>query len=143
MLVSKILQGKGTGVHTISPDETVSAVVARLSELGIGALVVSVNGHGVDGIISERDVVHGLAEKGAALLGEKVSSIMSRNIFTCELDDTGSDLLTHMTERRIRHVPVVMQRELRGMISIGDVVKSRLDEVTHETEAMREYIAHT
>lgn len=142
MLVSKILQGKGTDVHTISPNDTISTAVERLSELGIGALVVSANGHGVDGIISERDIVHGLAEKGGGLLSETVSSLMSRNVFTCDLDDTGSDLLSHMTDRRIRHVPVVRQRELRGMISIGDVVKSRLDEVTHETEAMREYIAH-
>lgn len=141
MLVAAILQSKGTDVHTIAPDQPISAAVAQLSALGIGALVVSSNGRAVEGILSERDVVHGLAQKGADLLGRSVSSLMTSNVHSCSPDDTGRSVLERMTERRIRHVPVLKNGELCGLVSIGDVVKSRLEEVAGEAHALREYIA--
>ena len=141
MQVSKILQNKGSGVYTIAPSATIETAVQRLRDAGIGALVVSGNGKSVDGIVSERDFVHGLADSGADLLRAPVSSVMTRDVMTCRLSDTSRDLLTQMTERRVRHVPVVENGDLCGMISIGDAVKSRLDEVLHEADALREYIS--
>ena len=143
MLVATILQGKGREVHTVRPDDTIATAVGSLSEFGIGALVVSTDGRRVDGIISERDIVRGLSEKGENLLGEPVSSVMTVEVLTCGLDDTGRGVLGYMTERRVRHVPVLENGELCGMISIGDVVKSRLDEIMNEADALREYISHT
>tara|TARA_R110000787_G_scaffold93756_1_gene196075 strand:- start:400 stop:831 length:432 start_codon:yes stop_codon:yes gene_type:complete len=143
MLVSQILQAKGARVHTIGPEETIAAAVARLDELGIGALVVTSHGRKVVGIVSERDIVHGLAEQGGDLLSKPVSSLMSRDVFACRLTDTGNELLGYMTDRRIRHVPVVEDGDLCGMVSIGDVVKSRLDEIQHESDALREYITQS
>lgn len=141
MQVSKILQHKGSEVYTIEPDATIDTAVQRLRDAGIGALVVSSDGRSVDGIVSERDFVHGLADSGAALLGARVREVMTRDVMTCKLTDTSQDLLSHMTERRVRHVPVVDKGALCGMISIGDAVKSRLDEVLHEADALREYIS--
>lgn len=141
MQVAKILQHKGSEVYTIAPDATIETAVSRLRDEGIGALVVSRDGTSVDGIVSERDFVHGLAEKGGKLLQARVSEVMTRDVMTCRLDDTSQDLLSHMTERRVRHVPVIERGALCGMISIGDAVKSRLDEVLHEADALREYIS--
>ena len=143
MLVATILQGKGKSVHSIAPDRPVGEAVAELAERRIGALVVSADGADVAGIVSERDIVRGLAECGAALLDQPVESLMTRDVLTCSPDDTGRGILGYMTERRIRHVPVVENGRLSGMVSIGDVVKSRLDEIMHEAEALREYISHT
>ena len=95
------------------------------------------------GILSERDIVGALAEEGGGLLTQPVSDLMSRNVTTCALGDTSHGVLEVMTERRIRHMPVVDNDELCGMVSIGDAVKARLDEVTHEADALREYISHT
>ena len=142
MQVSAVLQNKGSGVHTIRPEATIAAAVERLRELGIGALVVSRNGRTVDGILSERDIVHGLADRGAALMDAAVSEAMTARVRTCRRSDLVADVMGDMTTHRIRHVPVVENGALAGMISIGDVVKSRLDEITHEAEALREYIAH-
>ena len=141
MQVAKILQHKGSEVYTIKPDATIEAAVLRLRDEGIGALVVSRDGTSVDGIVSERDFVHGLAERGADLLRAPVSDVMTRDVMTCRLTDTSGTLLSHMTERRVRHVPVIENGKLCGMISIGDAVKSRLDEVLHEADALREYIS--
>lgn len=141
MQVTKILQHKGSEVYTIEPDATIDTAVQRLRDEGIGALVVSKDGSSVDGIVSERDFVHSLADSGAALLGARVSEVMTRDVMTCRLTDTSQDLLSHMTERRVRHVPFVDKGALCGMISIGDAVKSRLDEVLHEADALREYIS--
>lgn len=143
MLVATILQTKGRTVHTVGPDETTAAVVAKLSELNIGALVVSSTGRTVEGIISERDIVRGLAEKGAKLLEEPVSKLMTADVRTCAPQDTSRGVLAMMTEGRIRHLPVIDKGELCGLISIGDAVKSRLDEITSEAHALREYIAQT
>ncbi len=143
MQVAKILQNKGSDVYTIAPHATIETAVAALKNHGIGALVVSSDGKSIDGIVSERDFVHGLADHGPDLLQAPVSSLMVTDVLTCGLSDTGRDLLGLMTDRRIRHVPVVEDGVLCGMISIGDAVKSRLDEILHEAEALREYISHT
>jgi signal-transduction protein with cAMP-binding, CBS, and nucleotidyltransferase domain len=91
--------------------------------------------------VSERDFVHGLADNGADFLHARVQEVMTRDVMTCRLTDTSQDLLSQMTDRRVRHVPVVEKGALCGMISIGDAVKSRLDEVTHEADSLREYIS--
>ena len=141
MRVSTIIQSKGTIVYTIAPDATVADAVARLRDLRIGALVVSGDGGAIDGIVSERDIVHGLAEDGTGLLDRKVADLMTVEVVTCAPEDTGRGVLGYMTERRIRHVPVVEDGRLTGMVSIGDVVKSRLDEIMREAEALRDYIS--
>jgi CBS domain-containing protein len=143
MQVATILQNKGSHVHTIGPDETTEAVVAALCKHGIGALVVSSDGIAVDGIISERDIVEALLDTGAAILKTPVSELMTADVRSCRMDDTGREVLGQMTEWRVRHMPVVENGELCGMVSIGDAVKSRLDEVTHEAEALREYISQS
>ncbi len=143
MQVSKILENKGSDVHTIRPDATIESAIAALRDHGIGALVVSADGSTVNGIVSERDFVHGLAEYGAALLTAQVSDVMTSDVLTCTRSDTSRDLLGQMTERRVRHVPVVENGMLCGMVSIGDAVKARLDEVPYEADALREYITHT
>ena len=141
MNVETILRGKGQTVATIRPDETVAAVVERLVSQNIGALVVSANGATVDGIISERDIVHGLADRGAGLMSLKVADVMTRNVITCDLADTVDQLMAEMTNRRIRHFPVVEDGRLCGIVSIGDVVKNRLDEVEYEARSLRSFIA--
>lgn len=141
MRVSTIIQSKGTIVYTIAPDATVADAVARLRDLRIGALVVSGGGGAIDGIVSERDIVHGLAADGTGLLDRKVADLMTVEVVTCAPEDTGRGVLGYMTERRIRHVPVVEDGRLTGMVSIGDVVKSRLDEIMREAEALRNYIS--
>ena len=141
MQVAKILQHKGRDVYTIAPDATIEAAISALQEAGIGALVVSRDGSSVDGIVSERDFVHGLAERGAGLLQMRVAEVMTRDVMTCRPTDTSQDILAHMTERRVRHVPVIEKGVLCGLVSIGDAVKSRLDEVLHEADALREYIS--
>jgi CBS domain-containing protein len=141
MNVETILKSKGRAVHTIAPTAAIADVVRRLSELRIGALVVSGDSRTIVGIISERDIVRGLAEYGAALLNRSVAELMTRSVVTCEPNDLDETVLTTMTERRMRHVPVLSDGELYGLVSIGDVVKSRLDDVVNEAEAMREYIA--
>ena len=141
MLVSAILRSKGRDVHTIRPEALISDAVALLKENGIGALVVSADGMAIDGIISERDIVYGLAEDDEVFLQRSVSEIMVRDVVTCRLEDSGRGVLSYMTERRCRHLPVVEEEKLVGLISIGDVVKSRLEEIMHEADALREYIS--
>ena len=141
MNVETILRAKGSAVATIRPDETVGVAVKQLIDRNIGALVVSNDGDSVDGIISERDIVHGLADHGTALLSLKVAEMMTRRVATCELSDSVDQLMAEMTNRRIRHFPVVQDGRLRGIVSIGDVVKSRLDEVEYEARSLRSFIA--
>jgi CBS domain-containing protein len=141
MNVETILRAKGSAVATIRPDATVGAAVKELISRNVGALVVSEDGATVDGIISERDIVHGLADHGAALLSLKVAEMMTRQVVTCELSDTVDQLMAEMTNRRIRHFPVVQDGRLCGIVSIGDVVKNRLDEVEFEASSMRSFIA--
>jgi CBS domain-containing protein len=141
MNVETILRAKGGAVATIRPDETVGAVVEMLISRNVGALVVSDDGESVVGIISERDIVHGLANRGADLLSLEVAEVMTRHVVTCSLSDTVDQLMAEMTNRRIRHFPVVQDGRLRGIVSIGDVVKSRLDEVEYEASSLRSFIA--
>jgi len=141
MNVEYILRVKGRNVITIGPDAKVVAAVALLRRHGIGALVVSKDGHSVDGILSERDIVHALADHGDRVLSLDVVQLMSRRVITCKLGDSIADLMGLMTDRRIRHLPVIENGLLAGMISIGDVVKNRLDEVESEATSMREFIA--
>ena len=142
MNVETILRAKGSAVATIRPDETVGAAVKELIFRNVGALVVSEDGETVDGIISERDIVHGLADHGAALLSLNVAEMMTRRVVTCELSDSVDQLMAEMTNRRIRHFPVVEDGRLRGIVSIGDVVKNRVSDLETETQVLHDYIAH-
>ena len=140
MNVQRMLDGKGHDVHTIRPNETVANAAAALTEKAIGALVVSQTGDGVTGILSERDIVRGLITHGADLLTMPVRSIMSTEVRTCAPDDSSSEIMALMTERRIRHLPVMKDGRLHGIISIGDVVKNRIDEVVNESEMLKNYV---
>jgi CBS domain-containing protein len=141
MNVETILRNKGNSVATIRPDATVAEAVDILNRERIGALVVSEDGHGVDGILSERDIVIALAEHVEDLLTRPVGEIMSRTVITCDPGDTVGALMAEMTNRRIRHFPVVTEGRLCGIVSIGDLVKNRLDEVEFEASSMRSFIA--
>jgi|SRR6516165_4086442 len=141
MNVESILRTKGRAVATIRPDETVGAAVDALISRNIGALVVSEDGNSVDGIISERDIVHWLAARRADLLALKVSEVMTARVVTCDPSDSVDQLMAEMTNRRIRHFPVVQDGRLCGIVSIGDVVKNRLDEVEYEARSLRSFIA--
>jgi CBS domain-containing protein len=141
MNVESILRQKGNRVVTIAPGAHLTDAVAALRQNKVGALVVSHDGTGVEGILSERDIINSLAEHGAAALDLTVADTMSRNVITCRRGDTIADLAALMTERRIRHLPVVEDRHLVGIVSIGDVVKQRIDEVEGEATSMREFIA--
>jgi len=140
MSVEAILKSKGSDVVTVAPGETVAHALSILEAHDIGALVVGSGSGAVEGIISERDIVRGLVQEGPALFGRKVGEVMTREVYTCEPDDSVADLMSQMTDRRIRHLPVVIDGRLRGIVSIGDVVKYRLGEMERETEALREYI---
>ena len=141
MNIETILRNKGNRVTTIRSDATIADALETLKRHGIGALVVSDDGDGVDGILSERDIVAGLADDGARLLSRPVSEVMTRGVLTCEPQDTVAELMAEMTNRRIRHFPVVNGGKLCGIISIGDVVKSRLDEIEFEASSLRSFIA--
>jgi CBS domain-containing protein len=138
MDVDGILRAKGATVVTIRPDATIRELVQSLRDERIGAIVVSEEGRSVQGIISERDVVRGLAELGPRVLDAPVAELMTREVVTCSLRDTVKHLMTEMTRRRIRHLPVVEDGVLRGIVSIGDVVKNRLVELETETNVLRE-----
>jgi CBS domain-containing protein len=141
MNVESILRGKGRDVTTVAPEASIATAVALLRRHAIGALVVSRDGAAIDGILSERDVVTGLADHGIAVLELPVAQLMSRQVITCQREDKVADLAALMTERRIRHLPVVDNGALAGIVSIGDVVKHRIDEVEGEASSMREFIA--
>ncbi len=141
MSVSQILKGKGREVITIAPTASVAAVAEILAKRRIGAVIVSTDGASIEGIVSERDVVRCLAEKGAAALALKVEAIMSSPVKTCGDSDSEIEIMALMTENRIRHLPVVSQGKLSGMISIGDVVKFRIEAIEREAAEMKAYIA--
>jgi CBS domain-containing protein len=143
MRISDVLSSKPGGqVVTITPDATVRDLLALLAEHNIGAVVVSGDGQAVDGIVSERDVVRRLHEDEAVLDGA-VSAIMTREVATTEPHTPVDDLRVLMTERRIRHVPVVADGGLVGIISIGDVVKSSLDQLRFERDQLDSYVHQT
>jgi CBS domain-containing protein len=141
MNVESILRTKGRAVQTITPGTRIADAITQLRRKGIGALVVSEDGRNVDGILSERDIVHALADRGTDIGELPVSALMVRHVFTCAPGDSIADLMIQMTERRIRHLPVVEAGRLVGIVSIGDVVKIRLDEVESEASSLREFIA--
>jgi CBS domain-containing protein len=140
MKINDVLRGKGADVVTIAPDATVRDLLALLAEHNVGALVVSADGAAVAGIVSERDVVRLLHTEGD-VLAAPVSSIMTAEVHTCVPDDHIDDLMRMMTEKRIRHVPVVIDGRLSGIVSIGDVVKTRIGELEFEREQLSKYIA--
>ena len=141
MSVASILNVKGRKVTTVPAEESIVTAVGILKRQRIGALVVSADGVGVEGIVSERDIVRGLDEFGCDLSEMRVADLMTGNVQTCSLEDSIEKVMEIMTERRFRHLPVVEQGKLRGVISIGDVVKNRIEEVETEASAMRNYIA--
>jgi CBS domain-containing protein len=141
MNVHAILRNKGGSVVTIHPDATVERAVAVLRLRGIGALVVSDDGESVAGILSERDIVEALGRYGSELLTTPVASIMTTPVVTCDPDDSVAELMAEMTNRRMRHFPVMRDGRLYGIVSIGDLVKSRLDEIEFEAHSMRSFIA--
>ena len=144
MKVRDILEVKGRRVITIRPDATISTAVHRLALERVGALVVSEDGSRIAGILSERDVVRALARDEAAIMGpdHRVADLMTVGVRTCGPDDTVKAVMAEMTRSRIRHLPVVDNGRLTGLISIGDVVKSRLEEMELETLILRDaYIA--
>jgi CBS domain-containing protein len=140
MIVNAILSDKGRQVFTILPTATLAAAIKIMAEKRIGALVVTGAGDRVVGIVSERDIVRMLAAHGTAALDMALTEAMTRKVVTCQLNDTISDLMERMTKGKFRHVPVVADERLTGMISIGDVVKYRLHEMEQEHSAMRDYI---
>jgi CBS domain-containing protein len=141
MNVETILRNKGNWVATIRPDAAVGDAVDMLKRERIGAIVVSEDSEAVDGILSERDIVIALADSGADLLSRAVADIMTRSVITCDPSDTAGELMAEMTNRRIRHFPVVADGRLAGIVSIGDLVKSRLDEIEFEATSMRSFIS--
>lgn len=140
MLADQILQRKGRDVSTIPPEATVRAAAEALAAANLGALVVSPDGSALVGIVSERDIVRQLAAEGPALLDRPVSSIMQSEVQTCAGSDHVDQLMELMTQHRIRHLPVVKDDALAGIISIGDVVKTRVDELVTEKDQLVDYI---
>ncbi|MGK5550282.1 CBS domain-containing protein [Actinomadura kijaniata] len=140
MRIRDILRRKGTAVATVRPEATVRELLATLAEHNIGAVVVSPDGGAITGIVSERDVVRHLHEFGADLLDRPVERIMTAEVHTCRPDARVDDLRHTMTERRIRHLPVVENDRLVGIVSIGDVVKSAIDTLESEREHLVDYI---
>jgi len=140
MTVSTILAAKGGDVITIEPTATLAAAALLLAEKRIGALVIRGAGGRVSGILSERDIVHAIARRGRQALDEPLSQTMTRDVVTCAPDDEITSLMERMTTGKFRHLPVVDRGELVGIVSIGDIVKTRVDEMERESEAMRDYI---
>jgi CBS domain-containing protein len=140
MRVSNLLEGKGRMVVTVTRDATVGDVVAELTHHRVGALVVSPDGQRIEGIVSERDIVKRLSVLNTKLLDEPVSSIMSTDVRVTAPTDDVESIMNLMTEQRIRHVPVVEDGHLVGIISIGDVVKSRIGELEKDRNELMEYI---
>lgn len=140
MRIADVVKRKGGDVVTVRPDATVTELLALLSEHRIGAVVVSDDGDQVHGIVSERDIVRHLHSGGSGILEGPVAQIMTSEVHTCGPEDELADLAGAMTERRIRHVPVVIDGQLAAIVSIGDIVKSRIDDLQAERDQLRDYI---
>jgi CBS domain-containing protein len=138
--ISAVLKSKGSSVTTIGPDATVAAAVAEMARRNVGALVVSSDGRTVEGIVSERDVTRALDSFGGALLDQPIRLIMTSEVRTASPDENIESLAVMMTEYRIRHVPVLEDGVLAGIISVGDVVKSRIEELEEDRDALLQYI---
>jgi CBS domain-containing protein len=143
MRISDVLRVKGAQVVTVTPDTTVRRLLAVLAEHRIGAAIVSASGTSVDGIVSERDIVRAFAKRGAAVMSEPVTAIYTAQVFTVTPQTSTEEVMRMMTEHRVRHAPVVVDGGLRGIVSIGDVVKSRIDELETERAALTDYITGT
>ena len=143
MRISDVLRVKGTQVVTVTPDTRVRRLLAVLAEHGIGAVVVSHDGSAVEGIASERDIVQALALRGPAVMSEPVTAIYTAEVHTVTPQTPIEDVMRMMTERRVRHAPVVVDGSLQGIVSIGDVVKIRIGELETERTALTAYITGT
>ncbi len=141
--VSCILNSKGREVATIRSDASLAAAADKLAHHNVGALVVSPDGRAVEGILSERDLVRRLARLGAECLQGTVAEVMISDVTTCTPDDTCDDLMKTMTQGRFRHMPVLENGQLAGIISIGDVVKSRLDELEVQAQTLEQYVTNS
>jgi len=140
MTVSIILAAKGRDVIAIEPSASLAAAAKLLAQKRIGAVVIFGADHRLVGILSERDIVRALADSGTDALDKPVSAVMTRNVSTCNEGETISSIMERMTAGKFRHMPVVDQERVVGMVSIGDVVKHRLNQMEHDSAAMREYI---
>ena len=140
MRISDVLRTKGTQVVTVTPDTTVRRLLAVLAEQRIGAVVVSRDGRSVEGIASERDIVRALASRGAAVMSEPVTAIFTAEVRTVTPETPVEEVMRLMTDLRVRHAPVVVDGGLGGIVSIGDVVKNRMDELETERTALTDYI---
>ena len=138
MQVENILQRKRPAVLWVSPVLSIGEVAERLRSADVGVMIVSNNGESLKGLISERDIAHGLAVHGAALLSLKVSDLMTRSVITCTPEDSVADIERIMTMRRIRHIPVVDGGKVVGVVSIGDVLKSKISEIELEANVLRD-----
>ncbi len=140
MIVKSIIDTKGGDVVTIEPGATLDAAAKLLAEHRIGAVVVLGADNRVVGILSERDIVRAVSERGAVALQQQVAQVMTRKVVTCTLDETIHSIMERMTAGKFRHVPVIEQGRLAGIVSIGDVVKHRIVEMEQESAALRDYI---
>lgn len=140
MKIHDVVRRKGDTVVTVRPDDSVEQLLALLGEHRIGALVVSEDGETVAGIVSERDVVWRLASDGAGVLQGSVRDIMTTDVRTCDFEVPLEDIARTMTEMRVRHMPVVVEGKLRAIVSIGDIVKHRIDELQAERDQLVGYI---
>ena len=143
MRISDVLRVTGTQVVTVTPDTRVRRLLTVLAEHRIGAVVVSRDGTSVDGIASERDIVRALAKRGAAVMSEPVTAIYTAEVRTVMPQTPIEEVMRMMTEHRVRHAPVVVDGALRGVVSIGDIVKNRIDELETERVALTDYITGT
>jgi CBS domain-containing protein len=140
MQVMQILKEKGAEVTTMAADASIADAIRTLNEKRIGAIVVANRRGDVEGILSERDLIHAVAERGADFLTARIADLMTRHVFTCTPETSIEELMRQMTLRRIRHLPVLRDGQLCGIVSIGDVVKNRLLELETEATTLREYI---
>jgi CBS domain-containing protein len=138
MQVDNILKSKRPAVLWVPPALSIGEVAKRLRSADVGVMIVSNDGESLQGLVSERDIAHGLAVHGAALLAFKVSDLMTRSVITCAPEDSVADIARIMTMRRIRHIPVVDGGRVVGLVSIGDVLKSRISEIELEANVLRE-----
>jgi len=140
MKLEDVIRRKGTSVVTIAPSASVAELVSLMADNSIGAVVVSADGHHVHGIVNERDVVRGLASRGERLLEATVQDLMEPEVVVGSPDDHIEDTAATMTNRRVRHIPVVVDGELAAIVSIGDVVKYRIDQLTDERNHLLGYL---
>ncbi len=141
MQVQTILNAKGSEVATVTPNSSVRDLATMLRERRIGAVVVSADGSSIEGIVSERDIVRQLTDFGPKFLSVKVREIMTKDVLSCSPTDTVDTCMELMTGRRIRHLPVAVAGKLTGLVSIGDIVKAKMDEIRLEAESLKQYIS--